>query len=626
MKQLFIYIFWIFISYGLSAQVGINTSTPNTKSALDINSTTKGLLPPRMTEAQRDAITDPIPAGLQVWCSNCGPTGEMQVYDGVSWTNLAGVPAVQGPFTCGTSKVSFQYNGIPVKYGTVVSAGGRCWLDRNLGASQVATSYNDAAAYGDLFQWGRGADGHQIRTSGITSILSSSDTPGHGMFFAMTGIDNWRSPANTNLWQGATGTNNPCPSGFRLPTTPELVTEYNSWSNPIVNGAFASPLKMTVGGQRYPDAGALVDVGGGGLYWSSTVENVIASRFIVISDANPDYNLSTQVRTYGFSVRCIKDTNYPGSIGSLDCSGASIDGTLTDGIAASGVAADISYTNGNGASHVGQTVLSSGVAGLTATLTAGTFANGSGNLIYTITGTPATDGTAEFAINIGGQNCTLSIPVASASFTCGTSTVTFTYRGSSVTYGTVIGAGNRCWLDRNLGASQVATSSTDAAAYGDLFQWGRGDDGHQIRTSTITTILSNTDIPGHGNFITVNQNASPYDWRSPQNSNLWQGVNGVNNPCPTGFIIPSYAILNAELSSWGSNQNSIGAFASPLKLPLAGYRNGSNGSLLDVGTTGHYSTSAAASFFSTNLHLENNFASLILRVRANGRSVRCVKD
>jgi hypothetical protein len=51
----------------------------------------------------------------------------------------------------------------------------------------------------------------------------------------------------------------------------------------------------------------------------------------------------------------------------------------------------------------------------------------------------------------------------------------------------------KTWMDRNLGATQVATSSTDAAAYGDLYQWGRGNDGHQCRTSSTTTELSATD-------------------------------------------------------------------------------------------------------------------------------------
>ena len=95
------------------------------------------------------------------------------------------------------------------------------WLDRNLGASQVATAYNDTDAYGDLYQWGRGADGHQNRSSAAPapSELSGVDDPGHGDFIlANANLFDWRSPQNDNLWQGVSGTNNPCPSGFRLPT------------------------------------------------------------------------------------------------------------------------------------------------------------------------------------------------------------------------------------------------------------------------------------------------------------------------------------------------------------------------------------------------------------------------
>src|SRR5574344_2515705 len=76
----------------------------------------------------------------------------------------------------------------------------------------------------------------------------------------------------------------------------------------------------------------------------------------------------------------------------------------------------------------------------------------------------------------------------------------------------------RIWMDRNLGASQVATSSTDEAAYGDLYQWGRAADGHESRTSSTSTTLATSDTPGHGDFIT--SNSTPYDWRSPQNFDL----------------------------------------------------------------------------------------------------------
>ena len=77
--------------FGLNAQVAITTdgSSADGSAMLDVQSTSKGLLPPRMTYIQRAAIANPV-AGLMVWCSNCGPNGEMQVYNGTAWTNLTG--------------------------------------------------------------------------------------------------------------------------------------------------------------------------------------------------------------------------------------------------------------------------------------------------------------------------------------------------------------------------------------------------------------------------------------------------------------------------------------------------------------------------------------------------------
>lgn len=68
-----------FLSY---AQVGINTDTPDESAALDITSTTRGLLPPRMTQEQREAISSPA-AGLTVYQTN-GNAG-LYLYDGSSW-------------------------------------------------------------------------------------------------------------------------------------------------------------------------------------------------------------------------------------------------------------------------------------------------------------------------------------------------------------------------------------------------------------------------------------------------------------------------------------------------------------------------------------------------------------
>lgn len=97
-----------------------------------------------------------------------------------------------------------------------------------------------------------------------------------------------------------------------------------------------------------------------------------------------------------------------GSIATLVTASPTNNGSLTSGTAASGVSSVVSYTGGNGENHSGQTVTSTSVTGLTATLSAGTFAVGNGTLTYNITGTPSSDGTASFALNIGGQTGTLT--------------------------------------------------------------------------------------------------------------------------------------------------------------------------------------------------------------------------
>jgi uncharacterized protein (TIGR02145 family) len=195
--------------------------------------------------------------------------------------------------------------------------------------------------------------------------------------------------------------------------------------------------------------------------------------------------------------------------------------------------------------------------------------------------------------------------------------VEFTFNG--VTYKPVASSG-KCWLDRNLGATQVATSSADAASYGDLYQWGRLADGHQIRTSETTTTLSATDTPENGNFIIESS-----DWRSPQNDNLWQGVNGINNPCPSGYRIPTQAEWQAEDNAFSPN-NAAGAFASPLKLPVAGYRGFSFGLLRNVGSFGVYWSSSVSGTFARYLFFNSSNAIMSTNVRAYGFSVRCLKD
>ena len=285
-KTLFIAIA-ILASYSINAQVAVTTdgSSADGSAMLDVKSTDKGFLPPRLNTAQRDAIGSPV-EGLTIYNTdkNC-----LEFYTGSYWRNLC---TVIGP------------NDV------LNPATGKIWMDRNLGATQVATSSTDADAYGDLYQWGRAADGHQGRESQLTTVLATTEEPNKGNVwdgkFITTVWDypNWLTPANNNLWQGVSGTNNPCPSGYRLPTEAEWDAERLSWSSNNAAGAFASPLKLPVAGGRFFLDGVLTVVGSEGYYWSSTVNGTVSWNLFFFS---VNAYMKSNFRANGLSVRCLKD-------------------------------------------------------------------------------------------------------------------------------------------------------------------------------------------------------------------------------------------------------------------------------------------------------------------------------
>jgi hypothetical protein len=225
----------------------------------------------------------------------------------------------------------------------------------------------------------------------------------------------------------------------------------------------------------------------------------------------------------------------------------------------------------------------------------------------------------------------------------GSETVTFSYGGNTVTYGTILSATTqRKWLDRNLGATRVAQAINDYQAYGDLFQWGRVADGHQFVTRTGTSAAdatfangitlttepygtSSTDEPSNSKFIVV-PTGDNLDWRNPQNNDLWQGVNGKNNPCPSGWRIPTQAEWFAEGFTNGND-----AYAK-LKLTVTGQRGVLNGNLRNVDYGIYWSSTSIEDpgygFYTNHFQMTASTvgSSSSFTDRGNGEACRCIKE
>ena len=135
---------------------------------------------------------------------------------------------------------------------------------------------------------------------------------------------------------------------------------------------------------------------------------------------------------------------------------------------------------------------------------------------------------------------------------------------------------DRVWLDRNLGALNVAGTSNDSNAYGFLYQFGRKDDGHQLRNSSTGSTKLNSVYSPSDLFI-INNSTWSHDFNYKVWLEDWQGIQ-LNSVAPPGFRLPTSSEFYDEVVGFSSNDTS-GAFASFLKLPINKKRDYNSGSI-----------------------------------------------
>lgn len=297
-----------------------------------------------------------------------------------------------------------------------------------------------------------------------------------------------------------------------------------------------------------------------------------------------------------------------GSITGLDCGEYKLSGALFPGASAENSTITLPYSGGNGGLSPGEVITSVGVNDLTASLDTVLFNNGSGTITYHLSGIPQSAGIAFFPLNVGGQSCTLSIPVGCGAY---------------------IGSGE--WKEfscYNLGAANTSADPFTPSweINGGYWQWGTAQEaaagpvGPESPQSNAGAINGwNTGIPSN---------------------NLWSDTSKtIYDPCPSNFRVPSKAqwerVIESNLTSWVGTWNNSASnfsagifFGNNLYLPAAGLRLYNDGHLDYRGSYGYYWSSSKMSSESAWFYYSNgaNAGTSDLGTRAYGQSIRCIKE
>jgi hypothetical protein len=201
------------------------------------------------------------------------------------------------------------------------------------------------------------------------------------------------------------------------------------------------------------------------------------------------------------------------------------------------------------------------------------------------------------------------------------------------------------FMDRNLGASAAGSKYSELANAGLFYQWGRKDpfpatgtqdDGKYDVVDISSSGTIEYTIKNPNKFIKID--ASPNDWLSTPDPNLWGHVSGKKSyydPCPSGWHVPVSSSGTADDSPWkgftldGKTFDGGYNFGINALYPITGQRNRSTSAIGFITTHGMYWSASPSSSGDTalSLYFRNGLVTLTnAHDRAHGQAVRCVKE
>ena len=261
----------------LYAQVGIGTATPDASAKLDIASTTQGLLPPRMTTSQRDAIVSTA-TGLVIFNTT---TNSLETKNSSGWVALSSSFVALPTIVIGTQQwMEKNLDVLTYRNGDIIPqvTDPTAWAALTTGAwCYYNNDVANGAIYGKLYNW-----------------YAVNDPRG----LAPTG---WHVPTDDEWTTLSTTLGGDAVAGGKM-----KVAGTTRWTTPNTGATNESGFAGLPGGYRYTN-GSFYNVGDYGYWWSSTELNTTNAWYRFLGYNDGSFLRSGGNKKFGFSVRCLRD-------------------------------------------------------------------------------------------------------------------------------------------------------------------------------------------------------------------------------------------------------------------------------------------------------------------------------